>query len=131
MLKRTKTYQRAALRYQKILAFIEEKLGLHKQFEDTVDRWERKGLVRPVNLSTKVERFRKEDIAHLPREMWDDVVEETRREPRDYRSEAASRSDTGQLPDRRRLRRLYRWQLRHQPKGLRETYDELVTSLRS
>jgi hypothetical protein len=113
------------MRYQQILAFIEEKLGLHKQFESTLDRWKRKGLVREVKLSSEVPRFRKEDIDLLHREMWDDVLEETRREPRDLRPEGPSRPHVGRLAERRRLRRLYRYQLRHQEQGPRETYDHL------
>jgi hypothetical protein len=131
--KATKKHSWAWMRYQLILAFIEEKLGLHKQFEDTVDRWKRKGLVKEVKLMP-VRTFSREDVTHLRRETWDDVVEATRREPGDQRPYTASRSKPRRLPTRqerrreyRRLARLYRWQLRHPPKGPRETYDHLVS----
>jgi len=51
-----------------------EHLGVH---ENTLRRWEKKGLIRAVKLPTGVRRFRREDVERLRDEMWDDVVEET------------------------------------------------------
>jgi excisionase family DNA binding protein len=52
-----------------------EELGVH---ENTLRRWEQKGLIKAVKLPTGVRRFRKEDVERLRDEMWDDVVDEPR-----------------------------------------------------
>lgn len=46
-------------------------LGVH---ENTLRRWEEKGLIRAVKLPTGVRRFRPEDVERLKKEMWDDVA---------------------------------------------------------
>jgi excisionase family DNA binding protein len=48
-------------------------LGVH---ENTLRRWEKKGLIRAVKLPTGVRRFRREDIERVRTEMWDAVAEE-------------------------------------------------------
>jgi excisionase family DNA binding protein len=48
-----------------------EKLGVH---ENTLRRWEQKGLIRAVKLPTGVRRFRAEDVEELHREMYDDFA---------------------------------------------------------
>ncbi len=42
-------------------------LGVH---ENTIRRWEEKGLIRAVRLPSGVRRFRSEDIAALRRQMF-------------------------------------------------------------
>jgi excisionase family DNA binding protein len=63
-----------------------EALGVH---ENTLRRWERKGLIRAIKLPTGVRRFRREDVERLRKEMWDDVLEETRSEPHDSERKSA------------------------------------------
>lgn len=51
-------------------------LGVH---ENTIRRWEEKGLIRAVRLPSGVRRFRSEDVLALRRQMFTgfpDVVEE-------------------------------------------------------
>jgi putative resolvase len=55
-----------------------EQLGVH---ENTLRRWERKGLIKAIKLPTGVRRFRRDDVERLRREMWDEVLEEPRSEP--------------------------------------------------
>lgn len=50
-----------------------DELGVH---ENTLRRWEEKGLIRAVKLPTGVRRFRREDVERLRHEMWDDVADE-------------------------------------------------------
>lgn len=52
-----------------------EELGVH---ENTLRRWEKKGLIKAVKLPTGVRRFRKEDVERLRHEMWDDIADEPR-----------------------------------------------------
>jgi excisionase family DNA binding protein len=52
-----------------------EELGVH---ENTLRRWEKKGLIKAVKLPTGVRRFRREDVERLRRDMWDDVADEPR-----------------------------------------------------
>lgn len=51
-------------------------LGVH---ENTIRRWEEKGLIRAVRLPSGVRRFRSEDVLALRRQMFTgfpDIVEE-------------------------------------------------------
>ena len=52
-----------------------EELGVH---ENTLRRWERKGLIKAVKLPTGVRRFRREDVERLRHDMWNDVADEPR-----------------------------------------------------
>jgi excisionase family DNA binding protein len=61
-------------------------LGVH---ENTLRRWERKGLLRAVKLPTGVRRFRREDVERVRNAMWDHIVDEPKPEPK---PEARSRS---------------------------------------
>lgn len=49
-----------------------EELGVH---ENTLRRWEEKGLIHAVKLPTGVRRFRREDVERLRDEMWDDIAQ--------------------------------------------------------
>jgi excisionase family DNA binding protein len=49
-----------------------EELGVH---ENTLRRWEEKGLIQAVKLPTGVRRFRREDVERLHNEMWDDIAQ--------------------------------------------------------
>jgi excisionase family DNA binding protein len=51
-----------------------ELLGVH---ENTLRRWEQKGLIRAVKLPTGIRRFRREDVERLRDEMWDEVIDES------------------------------------------------------
>jgi excisionase family DNA binding protein len=50
-----------------------EELGVH---ENTLRRWEKKGLIKAVKLPTGVRRFRREDVERLRHDMWNDVADE-------------------------------------------------------
>jgi excisionase family DNA binding protein len=49
-------------------------LGVH---ENTLRRWEQKGLIKAVKLPTGVRRFRREDVERLRNEMWDEVIDDS------------------------------------------------------
>jgi excisionase family DNA binding protein len=52
-------------------------LGVH---ENTIRRWEAKGLIRAVRLPSGVRRFRSEDIAAVRRQMFTGFPEATEEE---------------------------------------------------
>ena len=75
----------AAARTGSYVAAAEE-LGVH---ENTLRRWESKGLIRAVKNPTGVRRFRREDVERLRHEMWDDIAEEPRSAAHDHADKQA------------------------------------------
>jgi excisionase family DNA binding protein len=53
-------------------------LGVH---ENTLRRWEQKGLIRAVKLPTGVRRFLREDIERLRKDMYDGLARESLASP--------------------------------------------------
>ncbi|MEX1995695.1 MAG: hypothetical protein WD887_02880 [Candidatus Saccharimonadales bacterium] len=95
------------------------------RFESTtLERWERKGLLRPFGQPSEASTISQSEVGWL-RQAWDKVTDTVLGELEVIQAELNSRRGVT-TPNRWRLRRLYRWQQRHQPKGPRETYDDLI-----
>lgn len=79
-----------------------ELLDVH---ENTLRRWEKKGLIKAVKLPTGVRRFRLDDIKQMRREMWDDIADEavqTEDEHRRAHYGALAQDDVEAVRQRRR-----------------------------
>lgn len=106
-----------------MIAFIRAFLSYKPaKFESTVDRWERKGLLKPFGqpkTSTLAPR-KQRDIVDTVMALLE-------------RATAARMSVTGTRypPNRWRLRRLYRWQQRHECKSPREDWTAIAIALAS
>ena len=94
------------------------------KFESTLDRWERKGLVRRIGQTSKAPMTSQGKVGRL-RQVWDKVTDSVLAHLEILQAELDDRRGV-QRPNRWRLRRLYLWQQRQQPLGPRETYDEIA-----
>jgi len=115
-----------------IRAFLSYKPSV---FESTIDRWERKGLLRRINQPSEAQPPDSESRFGQLREAWDDFVNTMLALFERFSAARASTSGS-RIPNRWRLRRLHRWQQREQVRAeregrvlKRETYDELVEGL--
>ncbi len=99
------------------------------RFEGTLERWERKGLVRRISQSSEAPTTSPSEVGRL-RQVLDNITDYVLAKLEVLQAELNSRRGTRKL-NRWRLRRLYRWQQRHQPMGPCATYDELIAGLLS
>lgn len=111
-----------------ITAFLSYKPAV---FESTVDRWERKGLLKRFEQPTEIQPSDDASSFERLRKTWDDAVDTTLALRERITAARMSVSGTRYPANRWRLRRLYRWQQRHGDKGPRTTYDELFSEPRS
>ena len=97
------------------------------RFEGTLERWERKGLLRSIGQSSAATTTPRREVTRL-RQVWDNITDYVLAELEVIQAELDSRHGVT-TPNRWRLKRLWRWQQRHGDNGPRETYDELITGL--
>ncbi len=99
------------------------------RFEGTLERWERKGLLRQFGQPEERPTTSQSEVTRL-RQVWDNITDYVLAELEVIQAELDSRRGV-QRPNRWRLRRLYRWQQRQRQSEPRETYAKLISELRS
>ena len=92
--------------------------------ESTYERWQRKGLLRPLGDGNVAVASQSEGRL---RQAWNRIADFMLAQLQALQAELDCRRGT-KKPNRWRLRRLYRWQQHHPHQGPRETYDELIPS---